>query len=87
MFQAFLTFETFIFPRIATVLYWIGLVLIILGTVIGAIGSLFTEAGFIGFLIALIGGIIGLVVFRVTVELWMVLFSILDTLKQIRDRR
>lgn len=98
MFSAFLNFDTFIFPKIVKVIYWIGMVLIALGTLFGAFASLFMSAdmngmggggatGIVGFLAVLIGGTIGAIVWRVTIELWLVLFSILETLKQIRDQR
>jgi hypothetical protein len=96
--KAFLSFDEFLFPRLTTIIYWIGLALIVLLTLVAAIGALvagsnpyLTEAtgynGGFAFIMALIGGAVGLVVWRITVELWMVLFSIYEVLKQIRDRR
>ncbi len=95
MFKAFLSFDTFILPKITNIIYWIGLVLIVLGTLAAAFGALAMGnspygppgGGFFGFLIALVGGAVGIVIWRVAVELWMVLFSIYDVLKEIRDQR
>ncbi len=92
MLSAFLNFDTFLFPKIAKIIYWIGLVLIGLGTLVSMFSSLAAiqiiggGTGFLGFIVALSSGIIGVVVWRVVVEVWLVLFSILDTLKEIRDR-
>lgn len=93
MLNTFMNFDEFIFPKIVKIIYWIGLVLIGLGTLAGMFGALATSssvgggAAFVGFLVALIVGAVGIIVWRVVVELWIVLFSILDTLKEIRDQR
>ena len=86
MLDSFLNFNGFLFPKLTKVIYWIGLALIIIGAVVGAIGSLI-GGNFIGFIMALVVGAIFLVVWRITVELWMVLFSIYDVLREIRDQR
>lgn len=95
MFKAFLSFDSFILPKLTRFIYWLGLVVIGLGTLAGAFGALAMGSnpyapaggGFIGFLLALIGGVIAIVIWRIAVELWMVLFSIYDVLKEIRDQR
>jgi hypothetical protein len=94
MLRAFLSFDTFLFPSLTKIIYWVGLALIALGTIVGALGALASMAnpmigagGFLGFIVALIAGAIGLVVWRIAVELWLVLFSIYDVLKDIRDGR
>ncbi|HEY4199226.1 MAG TPA: DUF4282 domain-containing protein [Devosiaceae bacterium] len=86
MFNAFLSFDSFIFPKLVKYVYWLGLGLTALFTVVGIVTALFTG-NFLGILFAIIGGAVGVVVWRVTVELWMVLFSIYDVLKEIRDQR
>jgi hypothetical protein len=92
MLSSFMNFDEFIFPKVVKIIYWIGLVLIGLGTLASMFGSLMASSaiggggGFLGFLFAIIGGIVGVIVWRVMVELWIVLFSILDTLKEIRDQ-
>lgn len=95
MIRAFLNFDSFIFPRIASVIYWIGMVLIVMITFGSAIGALFMggqEAqlglggGILGFVAAMLGGGIGIIVWRVVVEFWLVVFSIRETLRDIRDQ-
>lgn len=97
MLRAFLSFDTFVFPKIAVILYWIGLVFIILGTIVGVIGGLLygnmaadpamgAGDGFLAVIVALVGGIVGIVFWRLVVEFWLVIFSIRDTLRDIRDQ-
>ncbi len=96
MLRAFLNFDSFIFPKLTKLIYWIGLAAIALFTVFGAVGALFAGGnsylastgynGFIAFLGILVGGLLSALVWRIVVELWMVLFSIYDVLKQIRDQ-
>ncbi|HEY0920565.1 DUF4282 domain-containing protein [Devosia sp.] len=96
MFRAFLSFDSFIFPKLTKLIYWIGLAAIALFTVIGALGALFAGGsshlagtgynGFVAFLGILVGGALSALVWRIVVELWMVLFSIYDVLKEIRDQ-
>ncbi|WP_404400186.1 DUF4282 domain-containing protein [Pelagibacterium halotolerans] len=92
MIKSFLNFDTFIFPKIATVIYWIGLVLIVLGTLASAFGALFrsdvmgNQMGGLGFLFVLVGGVIAIIAWRVVVEFWLVIFSIRDHLRDIRDQ-
>jgi hypothetical protein len=95
MFKAFLNFDIFIYPRIVRVIYWIGLILIVvltLGAVVGALvaGSspMMRGSGYnsgLALLLALVGGFAAIVVWRISVELWLVIFSIHDLLKEIRD--
>ena len=95
MIRAFFNFDSFVFPRIVTVIYWIGLVFIGLSTLVGFFGMLFggnyyggamgTGGGIIGALMTLIGGIIGVIGWRLLVEFWLVIFSIRDLLRDIRD--
>jgi len=95
MIRAFLNFDSFIFPRIASIIYWIGLVLIIVFTIVGAISALImgsdeTQLGVGGGIFALaaavLSGLIGIIIWRVVVEFWLVVFSINETLRDIRDQ-
>jgi len=97
MLRAFTNFDSFIFPKIVVVIYWIGIVLILIGTIFGFFGALFMgnspampagmgAIGPLGAILTLIGGVAGIVIWRITVELWMVLFSIHGVLKEIRDK-
>ncbi|AKR56469.1 hypothetical protein GCM10011321_02770 [Youhaiella tibetensis] len=94
MLEKLLKFDEFIFPQVTKIIYYIGLVLIALFSVLGALGALFAGiaqnnfgGGLVGLVGALIGGAVGVLVWRITVELWTVVFSIHDILKEIRDRK
>lgn len=85
-------FEKFLFPKVAQVVFIILAVLIILGTIISAGGSLFapyvglmTRLG--GFILSLLGGALGLLLLRFFFEFYLVIFSIHDRLKDIADNR
>jgi len=86
MFHAFLTFDNFIFPKLTVVIYWIGIALILLLGVVSIISTLIAN-NLLAVLGALIGTVVALVVWRITIELWMVLFSIYDVLRDIRDQK
>ena len=73
----FLTFDELITPTIISIIYWIGIVLIVLG----ALSSMF--AGFGAFIIGLIGAAIGLIFWRVWCEVMIILFRIHGDLSQI----
>ena len=75
--QKYLSFNEFVTPTIIPLVYWIG----IAGIVLGVLGSLFS--GFMAFVGALIGGVIGLVVWRVWCEVMLILFRIHSDLGQI----
>lgn len=95
MIRAFFNFDSFVFPRIVTAIYWIGLVVIGLSTLVGFFGMLFggpnygdamgAGGGIVGALMTLIGGVIGVIGWRLLVEFWLVIFSIRDLLRDIRD--
>lgn len=86
MLKAFLSFEDFILPKVSKIIYWLGLVLIGLAVLSALFGAI-TMNNFLGVLVVLIGGAVAAVVWRIAVELWLVLFSIYEVLKDIRDRR
>lgn len=92
MLKMFLNFDQFVFPKLVTIIYWIGAVVIVLTALGGAFGAMSfgnymgAGGGFVGFLIAIIGGVLSLIVWRVVMELTIILFSIHDTLKAIRDQ-
>jgi len=91
MLNDFLSFDTYVFPRIVKLVYFVGLALIALsaiGGILGGLAVMFAEPGTGLFMIvaALIGAVVGAVVWRLVVELWLVIFSINDNLKAIRDR-
>lgn len=93
MFNMFLQWDQFLFPKIVKILYFVGLAVIAVVAVVSAVGALVggfaTNAalgGLVGFVFILIGGALGLVMWRVYMELLMVLFSIHDKLTEIRDQ-
>jgi hypothetical protein len=99
MFQSLLNFDKFVAPTLIRIVYWIGIVLIVLGTLAGIFGGSMMSGGMMGgyggygggfnpagALFALIGGAAGLLIWRVMCEVWIVLFSINDRLGQLVDR-
>ena len=84
--KVFLDFENMISPIVIKVLYWIGIVLMVILAVFGLIASLATGqiGGAFGSLVLLV---LGPIAVRVYAELLMLAFKILDTLKEIRDKR
>jgi len=95
MFNDLLNFNKFVAPALIRIVYWIGIVLIVLGT-LGAVfgggmlmgGGAYGGGGFNigGALIALIAGACGLLVWRVMCEIWIVIFSINDRLGVLVER-
>lgn len=91
MLSGFFSFDTFLFPRIVRLVYILGLVLIglsLIGGLLGGLAVLFAETvtGLVMIVTTLIGAALGAIVWRLIVELWLVIFSINDNLKAIRDR-
>lgn len=93
MIRSLISFDAFILPRIAKVVYWIGLILIGVGTAISIVRAVITLTdpyggagqGTLLLVLALLGGSVFAILWRLMVELWLVLFSIYDVLRQIRD--
>lgn len=97
--QRFLNFDEFITSRLLKIIYLVGAVLIILGTIgvggLTALASLFaalSSFSFGGILVAifffilsLVSGALGLLILRVYCELIMVIFKINENLQLIRD--
>jgi len=54
MFRAFLTFDNFIFPKLTVVVYWIGIVLILIAGIVGIISALVANN-----LLTVLGALIG----------------------------
>ncbi len=85
-----LDFERMIAPTIIKVVYWIGLLLIAASAVIGFLGGFvaLTENIALGLgqmVLSVIGFVVGLLVWRIVMELYIVVFGIHDRLGQIRD--
>jgi multisubunit Na+/H+ antiporter MnhG subunit len=86
----FLSFEKLMAGGLVKVVYWIGLVGIVLGTLFAffnAFGLFRFDAGsaFVALIGAPIGGVLALVFWRVICELYLVLFRISDQLKEMND--
>lgn len=91
MLKGFLSFDRFMFPRIARIIYFIGLIIIALTALAGIAAGVLVAisdpiVGTGAIVGAIIGALIGALVWRLMVELWLVLFSINDHLKAIRNR-
>lgn len=97
MLRTILTFDTFVFPKIVVAIYWLGLLFIILATAGSVIillqghgvSTIFSPMqsvrGPAGIGIALIGGLVALIGWRLLIEFWLVIFSIRDLLRDIRN--
>jgi len=91
-------FKTFVAPRLVQIVYWIGIVGIVLATLgmiagggmMGAamMGGGYGGGGFniMGAVFGLIWGACALIIWRVACEVWMVIFSINDRLGQLVER-
>jgi len=77
----FLSFDKFLAPILIKIVYWIGLVFIVLGF-IASFGTMamFGMGGAMGIIMALIGAILGALIWRLICEVWLVIFSINDRL-------
>jgi membrane protein DedA with SNARE-associated domain len=91
MLGSLINFDKFVAPTLIKIVYWLGIIGII-GYVLVQIANAFQRlqfdaSGALGaIIIALLTGAIGLLVWRVTCEIWIVLFSINDRLGQLVDR-
>jgi hypothetical protein len=76
----FLNFDKLIAPTLIKLVYWVGLIFILLST----LGSLFMGFGFGGgiihFFVTLLGAMLSALVWRIICELWTAIFSINDRL-------
>ncbi len=80
--QDFLSFRKFITPMVIQVIFWIGVVVITLGLLIGGISSL-GSAPLQGILMIFIGIPVALIAWRVYCEIIIALFRMLDHLRSI----
>lgn len=89
--KRFISFDKLIATTLIKILYWIGLAVIALGTLISMIGGLGQMGGnfvtgFGMFILAPVGGFVALLFWRFLMEVYIVIFSIHDRLGEIRDR-
>jgi hypothetical protein len=84
--KALLSFDTFVAPKLITILYYLGL----LGVVFSGISMIFTAGVYGSLLGGLVGGILTIVVgalfVRVVCEAWMVFFKMNEALQEIRNK-
>jgi len=91
IFQNLLNFDVMIGGRLIRIIYYVGLVLIGLGALGGALSALslmsMSFAYGLGMLIILaIGVVVGVLMWRLTCELWVLMFRIHDELVAIRQK-
>lgn len=85
-----LDFERMIAPTIIKVIYWIGLLFIVVGALIGLLRGFAAMADSVAhglgqIMLSMIGLVVGTLVWRILMELYIVVFGIHDRLGQIRD--
>ena len=85
------SFDRLLGGSLIKIVYYIGLVGIALWVLVALVGSLgamgySAGAGLGGILLTLIGALFAVVFWRVTCELWLIIFQIHDRLGEIRDR-
>ncbi len=82
----FLTFDKLIATGLIKLLYWIGIVLILIGVVLGAFSG-FAQGltnGLGTLVLAPIGGAIGIIFWRFICEIYIVVFGMYDRLGDIK---
>ncbi len=82
----FLSFDTFITPRIIRIVFAIGLFLIALGTLVRVIWGIWQLSIFYGVILPLIGACIAALLWRIYCELLLVFFDMRDKLAEIAAR-
>ena len=76
--KEYLFFDTMITPKIITFIYW----LLLLLAVLGGLGTMFSGNFFLG-LVTIVGGIIGA---RIWCELLIVLFKMNEALQELKSK-
>ncbi|GJL93338.1 DUF4282 domain-containing protein, partial [Hyphococcus sp.] len=83
----FMNFDKLIATGLIKVFYWIGIVFILLGTLLGMFSG-FAQGFMPGIgtiVIAPIGGLIGIIFWRFLCEIYIVIFGMYDRLGNIQD--
>jgi hypothetical protein len=82
--SVFFSFEKLITPSVIKIVYWLGIaVLLVFGVASFFMGLLSGSLG--AGLLSLVGSVLGLLLWRVMCELYIVIFGMFDRLGQIRD--
>jgi hypothetical protein len=79
----FLSFDTFITPKIIRVVFALGLLLIAIGTLISVIIGLWRLSIISGVIVPLIAGAIGALLWRIYCEIVLVFFDMREKLAEI----
>lgn len=84
-------FDKMVAPTVLRIVYWLGLIGIALACLMSLIGAIsmmsYSAATGLGtLLLSIIGLAFGTLVWRIVIEIYMVIFSINDRLGDIRDR-
>ena len=82
----FLSFDTFITPRIIRVVFAIGLLLIALGTLARVLWGIWELSLFTGIILPLIAGLVFGLLWRIYCELILVFFDMRDKLADLASR-
>ena len=82
----FLSFDTFIAPKIIRMVFVLGLLLIALGTLIRVLWGIWSFSIFSGVIMPLIGACIVALMWRIYCELILVFFDMRDKLADIAAR-
>jgi hypothetical protein len=82
----FLSFDTFITPRIIRVVFAIGLLLIALGTLFRVIWGIWQLSLFTGVILPLVGACVAGLLWRIYCELILVFFDMRDKLADLASR-
>ncbi|WP_157020108.1 DUF4282 domain-containing protein [Mesorhizobium xinjiangense] len=93
MIRGLLSFDRFLFPRIAWWVHLIGFIAILISMVVGIVSGVViigagkgdTAAGLFMIAGTIVGTIVSIIVWRMIIELWMVAFSIDSNLRAIRQ--
>ena len=83
--EEFLNFKKMITPLVIKILFWIGIVLVVIAGLGSIIGGLAGGGGFPAVLVGLITILIGPLFVRIYCELLIVIFNVNDTLTEIKD--
>lgn len=82
----FLSFDTFIAPRIIRIVFVLGLLLIGIATLVRVVLGIWQLSIFGGIILPLIGACIGALLLRIYCELILVFFDMRDKLQTLANR-
>ena len=89
--QDFLNFDTLIAGKAIRLLYWLGIIIIVLfafGSVAGSIRTMGWNMGLgsLQLAVALVATVFGIILWRLTCEFWLVFFAIDEKLARIEKK-